>query len=552
MEILNGKRGFRFKKYSLKIKFIINKLTNKIVTEQNELIKRRLEELEEIKKLGINPYPHRYDVSATSKEIISNFKDPESEEEKEKQKGITVSVAGRIVAVRKMGKATFCHIKDEDGKIQLYIRKDDVEDTAYSTLKLLDIGDIIGAKGFVFRTKTGEVSIHTNEFTLLTKTLCPLPVVKEEITETGEKIIHDAFADVELRYRQRYIDLIVNDNVKETFINRSKIIKSIKTTLESYKFFEVETPTLQTIYGGANARPFVTHHNALDINLYLRISNELFLKRLVVGGFSRVFEFVKDFRNEGIDRTHNPEFTQVEWYQAYGDYNDSMNLFEEVVEKACIAVHGTTKIQYQGTELEFKRPWKRLKMADAIKEKTGLDVPAVSKDEMLKYMKENNIEFDPKITHSKGLVISTLFEATCEEDLIQPTFVIDHPIDSTPLCKPLRQYSIEQLEEMKKDPEQVIFVERFEPYINKWELGNSYTELNDPILQRRLFEEQVERGRGGEEETHPMDDDFLNAIEIGMPPTTGVGLGVDRLVMLLTNSVNIRDVILFPLMRPIS
>jgi lysyl-tRNA synthetase, class II len=520
------------------------------VIEQNELIKRRLEELEEIKKLGINPYPHRFDVTSTSKEIIADFIDPENDEEKERRKEILISVAGRIIAIRKMGKATFCHIKDDSGKIQIYIRKDDVGEIPYNTLKLLDIGDIIGAKGFVFRTKTGEVSIHTTEFQLLTKSIYPLPIVKEEITETGEKIIHDAFADVELRYRQRYIDLIVNDNVKETFLNRSKIIKSIKNTLEKYYFFEVETPTLQTIYGGANARPFATHHNALDINLYLRISNELFLKRLIVGGFNRVYEFVKDFRNEGIDRTHNPEFTQVEWYQAYGDYNDSMNLFEEVVEQACISVHGKTKIEYQGIELDFKRPWKRIKMTEAIKEKTGLDVFKTCKDDLIKYMKDKNIEFDPKMSHSKGLVVAALFEETCEEDLIQPTFIIDHPIDTTPLCKPLREYSLTQLEEMRNDTEQVIFVERFEPYINKWEMGNAYTELNDPILQRKLFEEQVERGRGGEEETHPMDEDFLRAIEVGMPPTTGVGLGVDRLVMLLTNSVNIRDVILFPLMKP--
>ena len=522
------------------------------MVEQNDLIKRRLEELEEIKKLGINPYPHRFDVTSTSKDIIANFIDPESDEEKEKRKEILVSVAGRIVAIRKMGKAAFCHIKDDSGKIQLYIRKDDVGDISYSILKLLDIGDIIGVKGFVFRTKTGEVSIHTTEFQLLTKSICPLPVVKEEITETGEKIIHDAFADVELRYRQRYIDLIVNDNIKGTFVNRSKIIKSIKITLEKYNFFEVETPTLQTIYGGANARPFATHHNALDINLYLRISNELFLKRLIVGGFNRVYEFVKDFRNEGIDRTHNPEFTQVEWYMAYGDYNDSMNLFEEVVEQACIAVHGKTKIEYQGVELDFRRPWKRLRMVDAIKEKTGIDVIKTSKDDLVKYMKDKNIEFDPKMTHSKGLVIAALFEETCEEDLIQPTFVIDHPIDTTPLCKPLREYTLQQLKEMKNNGEEVVFVERFEPYINKWEMGNAYTELNDPILQRKLFEEQVERGRGGEEETHPMDEDFLKAIEVGMPPTTGVGLGIDRLVMLLTNSINIRDVILFPLMKPIS
>ena len=418
-------------------------------------------------------------------------------------------------------------------------------------MKLLDIGDIIGVTGFVFRTKTGEVSVHSTSMELLTKTLHPLPIVKEEVTETGEKIIHDAFADVELRYRQRYIDLIVNDGVKETFIKRSKIIKSIKNTLENHKFFEVETPTLQTIYGGANARPFITNLNALDLPLYLRISNELFLKRLIVGGFNRVFEFVKDFRNEGIDRTHNPEFTQVEWYQAYGDYFDSMNLFEEVVEQACIDVNGTTVINYQGTEIDFKRPWKRLKMVDAIKEKTGLDVINMTREEIIDYMKKNEIDFDPKKSLTKGMTIALLFECTCENDLVQPAFITEHPIDTTPLCKPLREYSLEQLEEMKKNPDEVIFVERFEPYINKWEMGNSYTELNDPVLQKKLLENQVDRGRGGEDETHPMDDDFIRAIEIGMPPTTGVGLGVDRLVMLLTNSYTIRDVLLFPLMKPL-
>lgn len=520
------------------------------MTEQNDLIKRRIEELEEIKKLGINPYPHRFDVSTDSKEIIENFKDPESDEDKEKAKLNTVSVAGRIMAIRKMGKATFCHIKDETGKIQIYIKKDDVGDEAYSVFKLLDIGDIIGVNGFVFRTKTGEVSIHATSYQLLTKSIHPLPVVKEEVTESGEKIIYDAFADVELRYRQRYIDLIVNENVKDTFIKRTKIIQSIKRTLEKHKFFEVETPTLQTIYGGANAQPFVTHHKTLDINLYLRISNELFLKRLVVGGFNRVYEFVRDFRNEGIDRTHNPEFTQVEWYQAYGDYFDSMNMFEEVVEQACIDIHGTTKVNYGDTELDFRRPWKRLKMTDAIRQKTDLDVLQMKKEEIIYYMKSNGIEFDPKISHSKGLLIANLFEEVCEEDLIQPVFVYDFPMDTTPLCKPLREYSMKQLEEMGKDSEQVILAERFEPYVYKWEMGNSYTELNDPILQKKLLEEQVVRGRGGEEETHPLDEDFIKAIEVGMPPTTGVGLGVDRLVMLLTNSHSIRDVIFFPLMRP--
>ncbi|HMS33612.1 MAG TPA: lysine--tRNA ligase [Ignavibacteria bacterium] len=520
------------------------------MSEQNELIKRRLEELEEIKNHGINPYPHRYDVTHNSKEIIESFKDFETDEEKEKNKENLVSVAGRIMAIRKMGKATFCHIKDGEGKIQLYIKKDDVGEEAYSIFKLLDIGDIIGATGYVFRTKTGEVSVHAVSYTLLTKSIQPLPVVKEEVTESGEKIIYDAFSDVELRYRQRYIDLIVNDNVKDTFVKRTKIIQSIKRTLEDNKFFEVETPTLQAIYGGANAQPFVTHHNALDIDLYLRISNELYLKRLIVGGFNRVYEFVRDFRNEGIDRTHNPEFTQVEWYQAYGDYFDSMNLFEEVVEKACMDIHGTTRVTYGDIELDFARPWKRIRMTEAIQQKADLDVMNMTKEEIINYMKSNEIEFDPKISHSKGLLIANLFEEVCEEDLIQPAFVYDFPIDTTPLCKPLREYSLKQLDEMKTDPERVIFAERFEPYANKWELGNSYTELNDPVLQRKLLEEQVERGRGGEKETHPLDEDFINAIEVGMPPTTGVGMGVDRLVMLLTNSQSIRDVIFFPLMRP--
>jgi lysyl-tRNA synthetase class 2 len=522
------------------------------MTEVNDLVKRRLEELEEIKKLGINPYPHKFDVTANSKDIIESYVDAANDEEKEKQKENIVSVAGRIMAVRKMGKATFCHIKDDKGKIQIYIKKDEIGNDKYNLLKLLDIGDIIGVTGYVFRTKTGEVSIHATNFELLTKSLQPLPVVKEEVSETGEKIIHDAFADVELRYRQRYIDLIVNEHVKDTFIKRTKIIQSIKRTLEEYDFFEVETPTLQSVYGGANAKPFITHHKALDIPLYLRISNELYLKRLIVGGFNRIYEFVRDFRNEGIDRTHNPEFTQVEWYQAYGDYKDSMNLFEEVVEKACYAVHGKTDVTYQGVELNFARPWKRIRMVDAIKEKTGLDVLDMKKSEIIDYMNKNNIACDPKIMHSKGLVIANLFEETCEEDLVQPTFVYDFPMDTTPLCKPLREYSLQQLEEMKNDSEQIIFVERFEPYIFKWELGNSYTELNDPVLQRKLLEEQVERGRGGEEETHPLDEDFLKAIEVGMPPTTGVGMGVDRLVMLLTDSHTIRDVIFFPLMKPIS
>ncbi len=520
------------------------------MAELNELIKRRLEELDQIRKLGINPYPYKFDVSNSSIEVLKNFKDPQTDEEKESQKKSSVSVAGRIMAIRRMGKASFCHIKDAAGKIQIYLRQDDVGEKVYSLFKLLDIGDIIGVTGFVFRTKMGEISVHATSLELLAKSIHPLPVVKEEVSDKGEKIIHDPFSDVELRYRQRYIDLIVNENVKDTFIKRTNIIQSMRKTLEKHGFMEVETPTLQTVYGGANAKPFVTHHNALDLKLYLRIANELFLKRLIVGGFNRVYEFVKDFRNEGIDRTHNPEFTQVEWYQAYGDYNDSMNLFEEVVENACIAIHGTTKVDYQGTKLDFKRPWKRIAMPGMIKETTGLDVMTIKKDEIIAYMKKNNLDFDPAISHSKGLLVDVLFEETCAEKLSGPVFIMHHPLDTTPLCKPLRDYSADELEKMGGDPEQLICAERFEAYANGWELGNSYSELNDPILQRKLLEAQVERGRGGEEETQPLDEDFITAIEVGMPPTTGVGMGVDRVVMLLTNSQSIRDVIFFPLMRP--
>ncbi|MCB0723594.1 MAG: lysine--tRNA ligase [Ignavibacteriae bacterium] len=521
------------------------------MNEQNELIKRRIEELEHIKQLGVNPYPHKFDVTAKSADVISSYKDPADDDEKEKQKENIVSIAGRIMSIRKMGKASFCHIKDEQGRIQTYIKKDEVGDTCYELFKLLDIGDIIGVKGYPFRTKTGEVSIHAVEMEILTKTIHPLPVVKEETTESGEKIVHDAFADVELRYRQRYIDLIVNEHVRETFVKRTKIIQSIRKTLEDNNFMEVETPTLQVVYGGANAKPFVTHHNTLDMQLYLRISNELFLKRLIVGGFDRVYEFVKDFRNEGIDRTHNPEFTQVEWYQAYGDFNDSMELFEKVIENACLAVHDTTKVTYGDKVIDFKAPWRRVTMPEAIADTTGLDVLNMKRSEIIDFLNSKDIHIDKTIINNKGLLIALLFEEMCENDLTQPTFVTEHPIDTTPLCKPLRRYSMKDLEEMKDDPEEVIFVERFEPYINCWEMGNSYTELNDPILQRRLLEDQVERGRGGEEETHPLDEDFIKAIEVGMPPTTGVGLGVDRLVMLLTNSHSIRDVLFFPLMRPL-
>jgi len=484
--------------------------------EQNPLVREKLRKLEELRKLGINPYPYNYNKTHSTDDVLSKHSKLKPEE-------ITkdiVSVAGRIMTLRDMGKAAFCHIQDEFGRIQIYLRQDQLKN--FNILKLLDLGDIIGVRGKVFKTKTGEISVWAEELTLLTKSINPLP----------EKF--HGLKDIETRYRQRYVDLITNPEVKNIFRIRTAMVNSFRRYLNERGFLEVETPTLQPVYGGANAKPFETYHNELKTKLFLRISNELYLKRLLVGGFEKVYEFVKDFRNEGIDTTHNPEFTQLEWYMAYGDYNDGMKMFEEIVSKTAKEVLGTTKINYQGKEIDLAVPWKRLKMVDAIKKYSGLEVEKMSQQELLKYCKDEGIEYK---SDRKGMLIQAIFEAKCEEHLIQPTFIIDHPIETTPLCKTLRNGNQE-------------FVERFEPYINGWEIGNAYSELNDPILQKRLLLEQVERGRGGEKETHPMDDDFINALEYGMPPTSGVGVGFDRLVMLFTNSPSIRDVILFPLLKP--
>jgi len=484
--------------------------------EQNPLVKEKLRKLDELRKLGVEPYPYNYNKTHSTDDILSKHSKLNPEE-------ITndiVAVAGRIMTLRDMGKAAFCHIQDEFGKIQIYLRQDQLKN--FNILKLLDLGDIIGIKGKVFKTKTGEISVWAEELILLTKSVNPLP----------EKF--HGLKDVETRYRQRYVDLITNPEARAIFKIRTAMVKSFRAYLDEKGFLEVETPTLQPIYGGANAKPFETFHNELKSKLFLRISNELYLKRLLVGGFEKVYEFVKDFRNEGIDTTHNPEFTQIEWYMAYADYNEGMKMFEEVVSKTAKEVLGTTKINYQGKEIDLEAPWKRMKMVDAIKEYSGLDVEKMSQQELLKHCKDEGIEYK---SDSKGMLIQAIFEAKCEEHLIQPTFIIDHPIETTPLCKTLRDGNKE-------------FVERFEPYINGWEIGNAYSELNDPVLQKSLLLEQVERGRGGEEETHPMDDDFINAIEYGMPPTSGVGVGFDRLVMLFTNSASIRDVLLFPLLKP--
>ncbi|MFP4524245.1 MAG: lysine--tRNA ligase [Candidatus Woesearchaeota archaeon] len=491
-----------------------------MVEEQNEhrLVQERMRKREALLENGVNPYPYRYGKTHDAAQVQEAHKGLEPEATTEQE----VVVAGRIMALRVMGKASFCTIQDATGRIQLYVRKDELGDEQYKRFKKLDIGDIIGADGTVFATKTGEVTVRAKSLELLAKSLRPLP----------EK--YHGLQDTELRYRQRYLDLIMNPEVRETFIKRSKIIKSIRQTLDGNGFLEVETPTLQPVYGGANARPFVTHHNALDMRLYLRISNELYLKRLLVGGFERVYEFVKDFRNEGIDRTHNPEFTQVEWYQAYGDYNDGMRLVEDAVSKAAQDVLGTTKITFDGKEIDLKPPWRRMTVAAVVNEHTGLDIDSMSREDLLDYCDKEGIEYDAS---SWGMLVVAIFEGKCEDKLIQPTFVRDYPVENTPLAKARRDGDDR-------------YVEQFEVYINGWEMGNAYSELNDPVVQRRLLEEQAERGRGGDEEAHPMDEDFLASLEHGMPPTSGVGLGIDRFVMLFTGNDSIRDVILFPTMRP--
>jgi lysyl-tRNA synthetase class 2 len=494
---------------------------------EQEIIRRQ--SLKELRKLGINPYPAaKYEVNASSEEILSKF-DPEKNNFQE------VSIAGRIMGRRIMGSASFVELQDNKGKIQIYFKRDNIcageDKTLYNTVfkKLLDIGDIIGVKGNVFVTKVGETSINVTEFTILSKSIRPLPIVKEK-----DGKVYDAFSDPEQRYRQRHLDLIVNPEVKDAFVKRTKLTNSMREYLNGKGYLEVETPVLQPLYGGAAARPFKTYHNTLDQTLYLRIADELYLKRLIVGGFDGVYEFAKDFRNEGMSRFHNPEFTQMELYVAYKDYNWMMDLVEEMIEKIAIDLHGTTEVKVGENMINFKRPWKRYTMFEVIQEFTGIDISNMNEQELFETAQKLEISVDE--TMGKGKLIDEIFGEMCESKLIQPIFITDYPIEMSPLAKKHR--SVDGL------------VERFETICNGKEISNAYSELNDPIDQRERFEQQLVLGKRGDEEAMVLDEDFLKAIEYGMPPTSGLGIGVDRLAMIMTNSPSIQDVLFFPQMRP--
>lgn len=494
---------------------------------KNDQELRREEELKLLEEAGVSAYPHTFEKTHSAKDVLDAFKDDAPEELAE------VSVAGRIVGARRMGKASFFHIQDDSGKIQIYFRKNDIPDD-YPHLKKLDAGDFIGVKGEVFRTKMGEISVHCRRLDILCKSLKVLPAAKEEIDERGNKIVHDAFADKEARYRRRYVDLIVNPEVKEVFKKRSQIIRHMRNFFDERGWLEVETPAMQPIYGGATARPFVTHHNALDIDLYMRIAEELYLKRLIVGGFEGVYEIGKNFRNEGMDRMHNPEFTMMEIYVAYKDYEWMMDMTEELICHIAEKIGLGEKFVYGGTEISLERPFRRAKMFDLFKEHTGKDLKGLSREELYAAAKE--LDLDVEESDSKMKLYDEIFSETVEANLIQPTFVIDYPIELSPLAK--------------KHRKEEGIVERFELFINGFEAANAFTELNDPRDQRERLEEQAKIRAAGDEEAMVVDEDFLEALEYGMPPTAGLGIGIDRLVMLLTDQPSIRDVLLFPQMRP--
>ncbi len=494
---------------------------------EQEIIRRQ--SLDELRKLGIEPYPAAmYPVDVNTRQIREEFKEGDD-------RFSDVSIAGRLMSKRIMGSASFAEIQDEYGRIQIYLKRDDIcpgeDKTWYNTVfkKLLDIGDFIGVKGFVFITQMGEISIHVKEISLLGKSIKPLPIVKEK---DGQ--IYDAVTDPEFRYRQRYVDLIVNPGVKDVFIKRTKIINSMRNLFNSKGYLEVETPVLQAIPGGATARPFITHHNALDIPLYLRIADELYLKRLLVGGFEGVYEFSKDFRNEGMDRTHNPEFTVLEIYVAWKDYLWMMDFVEEMLERVALDLHGTTRVPYGDAVIDFKRPFARLSMADAIRQYAGIDILEMDEDQLRMACRDLGIETDPSM--GKGKLIDEIFGEKVEPHLLQPTFIMDYPVEMSPLCKKHRS-----------DPR---LTERFELIVNSKELCNAYSELNDPIDQRERFQEQLRLSEKGDDEAMFIDQDFLRALEYGMPQASGLGVGIDRLTMIMTNQPSIQDVLFFPQMKP--
>jgi len=501
-------------------------MSNILLSEQEQI---RRDSLEEIRKLGINPYPAaEYKTNAFAQDIYDNYSP-------EKNNFQDVCIAGRIMSRRIMGNASFAELMDSSGKIQIYIRRDDIcpgeDKTMYNTLfkHLLDIGDIIGVKGHVFKTQTGETTVHVKELTLLSKSIRPLPIVKEK---DGQ--VFDAVTDPEMRYRQRYVDLIVNPNVRDVFRKRTQIIQSMRELFNSSGYLEVETPILQPIPGGATARPFITHHNALDMPLYLRIANELYLKRLIVGGFEGVYEFSRDFRNEGMDRTHNPEFTVMEIYIPYKDYNWMMNFTEEIVKKAALDLHGKTEIIYGDQTINLTPPYKRISMLDAIRENTGIDISGIDEAELRKVCDKLDVPVSPEM--GKGKLIDAIFGEKCEHNYIQPTFIIDYPVETSPLTKMHRN--------------KPGLTERFELMINGKEIANAYSELNDPIDQMERFQDQLRLTEKGDDEAMFIDLDFVRALEYGMPPTSGMGMGIDRLTMLLTNQPSIQDVLLFPQMKP--
>ncbi len=505
--------------------------TESSVSEQHEI---RLEKLEELREMGYDPYPYNFEVTHKSKEILDRpeliKQDDQDEEDVEK-----VSVAGRVMTRRIMGGSTFFNLQDSEGQIQVYIRKNDVGKEEYNEVfkRLTDIGDIVGIKGHVFKTGTGETTVYAKGFVLLSKTLRPIPLPKE-VEEDGETKIYDAFTDKEQRYRQRYLDLIVNPEVRDVFQKRTDMVQAMRDYMNDKGYMEVETPILQPIYGGASAEPFVTHHNALDMKLYLRIANELYLKRLIVGGYDGVYEFSKDFRNEGLSRFHNPEFTQVELYVAYKDYNWMMEFVENMVESVAKALHGSATVTVDDNQIDFSAPWPRIPMFEAIENETGKDLYGKDLEELKKIAEELDIELEDSF--GKGKIIDEIFGEYVEPKLIQPTFITDYPIEMSPLAK--------------KHREKEGLVERFECICNGKEIANAFSELNDPVDQRERFEEQARLRAEGDEEAMTIDEDFLQALEYGMPPTAGLGIGIDRLAMIMTDSESIRDVLFFPQMKP--